>query len=88
MKVKGVFMNVYVWRHNRKFHSYSMIEEPCVHQDFYCDAVVIVIASTKEEAWEKLKERGDGWRVEDIKRLEPQIFAVDYSSVVFAEIRG
>lgn len=28
-------MNIYVWRHNKTYHSHSMIEEPCVNSEFY-----------------------------------------------------
>ena len=41
-------MQIYVWRHNKTYHSHSMINEPCVRNDFYLDAIAIVEASTKE----------------------------------------
>lgn len=28
-------MNIYVWRHNKTYHSHSMIDEPCVNSEFY-----------------------------------------------------
>ena len=37
-------MNVYFWRHNRTYHSHSMIQEPCVQQEFYLDAIAVVMA--------------------------------------------
>jgi len=52
-------MKVFVWRHNRKFHSWSMINEPNVHQDLYTDAITVVVATTVDEALDILvKERG------------------------------
>ena len=42
-------MKVYVWRHNKTYHSHSMINEPCVQNHFYLDALAIVAA----EVWKK-----------------------------------
>lgn len=80
-------MKVYVWRHNRRFHSHSMINEPCVHQDFYCDAVAIIVAEDKEDALRQLSLR-DGWRIEDLRELEPKVYDVDKAGVIFTDIRG
>lgn len=79
-------MKVFVWRHNKTFHSYSMINEPCVHQDFYCDAVAVVMAETVEEALELLRQKG-GWRVEDLKMLEAKVYEND-PAVIFSDIRA
>ena len=84
---RGVSVNVYVWRHNRTFHSYSMMNEPCVHQDFYCDAVAVVLARDAEEALQLLEKRG-GWRTEDLKRLEPAVYSAGEPAVLFADTRG
>ena len=43
-------MKVYVWRHNKTYHSHSMINEPCVQNHFYLDALAIVAAESLEEA--------------------------------------
>ena len=37
-------MNIYVWRHNKTYHSHSMIDEPCVNSEFYLDAIAVVLA--------------------------------------------
>ena len=37
-------MNIYVWRHNKTYHSHSMIDAPCV------DAIAGVLAHDVEEA--------------------------------------
>ena len=39
-------MNLYIWRHNKTYHSHSMINEPCVVNEFYLDALAIVEAGT------------------------------------------
>ena len=59
-------MKVYVWRHNKTYHSHSMINEPCVQNHFYLDALAIVAAESLEEALSKLAEQNAGWRIEDL----------------------
>jgi hypothetical protein len=80
-------LKLYVWRHNRTFHSYSMINEPCVHQDFYCDAVAVVLARDEREALELLERRG-GWRADELSRLEPVVYDTETAAVIFADVRG
>lgn len=53
-------MNIYIWRHNKTYHSHSMINEPCLNAEFYLDALAIVVASSLEEAVEKLMEENKG----------------------------
>lgn len=81
-------MKLFIWRHNRKFHSYSMINEPNIHQDLYTDAIAIVAAETQERALELLSLQGKGWMVEEIRRLTPTVFECGAEGVVFEEIRG
>lgn len=79
-------MKIYVWRHNKKFHSYSMINEPCVNNNFYTDAVAIVAAHSIEEAMELLVARNEGWMVEDLAKLEPKVYTLDKAQVLFTDI--
>lgn len=80
-------MKVFVWRHNRKFHSWSMINEPNVHQDFYTDAIAVVVAATVDEALTLIaKERG--WVVEELKQIEPQIYDLDEAKVLLQVVQG
>jgi len=44
-------MKVFVLRHNRKFHSWSMIDEPNVHQDLYMDTIAVL---WPQQHWMKL----------------------------------
>ncbi len=67
-------MNLYIWRHNKTYHSHSMINEPCVVNEFYLDALAIVEAETLDDALKLLEERKEGWRVEDLRELEPIVF--------------
>ncbi|MDU4961558.1 MAG: hypothetical protein E6X17_12980 [Sporomusaceae bacterium] len=81
-------MKLYIWRHNRKFHSYSMINEPNVHQDLYTDAIAIVAADSLERALAILNANGKGWLTADLARLTPQVYDCDREGVVWEEVRG
>ena len=81
-------MNIYIWRHNKTYHSHSMIDEPCVNSEFYLDALAIVVANSMDEALEKLAEENKGWRIEDLQRLECKIIPADKACVVYSELRG
>ena len=55
-------MKIYFWRHNKTYHSHSMIQEPCLNSDFYLDAIAIIAANSIEEAIAKLLEENPNWR--------------------------
>ena len=80
-------MKVFVWRHNRKFHSWSMIDEPNVHQDFYTDAIAVVVATTVDEAMSVLVKEY-GWMPEELKRLAPQVYELDKPKVLLQVVQG
>jgi len=65
-----------------------MMNEPDVHEDFYLDAVLIVAARTEEDALRLVAAREPAWRVEELRRLRPKVFAGDAPAVVFADVRG
>lgn len=79
-------MKIYLWRHNKKFHSYSMINEPCVNSHFYQDAVAIVLANSKEEAIEQLMKLNEGWQGEDLAQLEALVYDASEAKVLFSMI--
>lgn len=81
-------MKVYVWRHNKTYHSHSMINEPCILNEFYLDAIAIVAAKSLEGAWQKLLEQNKGWQIEDLKKMEPSIYELEDEEIIFTEIRG
>lgn len=81
-------MNIYVWRHNKTYHSHSMIDEPCVNSEFYLDAIVVVLAHDLEEALTKLAEENKGWRTEDLRQLPCNVYPADKAAVIFSELRG
>lgn len=81
-------MNIYVWRHNKTYHSHSMIDEPCVNSEFYLDAIAVVLAHDLEEALTKLAEENKGWRTEDLRQLPCSVYPADKEAVIFSELRG
>jgi len=81
-------MRIYVWRHNKTYHSHSMINEPCILNEFYLDAIAIVAANSLDEALQKLAEQNKGWQVEDLRVLTPQIYSLEEAKVIFTDIRG
>lgn len=81
-------MNLYIWRHNKTYHSHSMINEPCVLNEFYLDAIAIVAADSEEEALELLAQRREGWRIEDLRQLEVIEAPLDKAKVVYTHVRG
>ena len=81
-------MKLFLWRHNRKFHSSSMIDEPVVHQDFYTEAAAMVMAESLEQAIELLKAQNTGWRTEDLRLLTPLVFECNESKVVYQAVYG
>jgi hypothetical protein len=81
-------MKLYLWRHNRKFHSYSMIEEPVVHQDFYTSAIAVIMAESLEQALELLQAQDTGWRIEDLRLLTPLILECTEPGVVYQAVYG
>ena len=81
-------MKLYVWRHNRRFHSWSMINEPCVQQAAYTDAIAIVLADSVEQALEQLGKTNEGWLIEELSRLSPTEISVAEAAVIFTDVRG
>ena len=81
-------MKIYVWRHNKTYHSHSMIEEPCLNNEFYLDAVAIVVAPDLEGALEQLAQQKQGWRIDDLRELPCQVYEAEQAGVIFSELRG
>ena len=81
-------MQLYVWRHNRKFHSYSMMSEPCVQAQLYTDALAVVLAEDEQQALALLAERDEGWIIEDLRQIKPRVYPLDQAGVVLSDVRG
>ena len=80
-------MQLYIWRHNRKFHSWSMLSEPCVHQAMYTDALVVIAAESAEQALQLLAESDQGWLPDELQRLTPTVIPLSQPSIAFQEVR-
>ncbi|MBS1238455.1 MAG: hypothetical protein H6R39_115 [Deltaproteobacteria bacterium] len=74
-------MNIFIWRHSKKFSSWSMFNEPHVYDDNYMQAEVVVLANSKDEALDLLRNDVK-WNIEELKRIEPKIIALDQPCVV------
>jgi hypothetical protein len=74
-------MNIFIWRHSKKFSSWSMFDEPHIYRDNYMQAEVVVLANSKEEALDLLME-DDKWDIEELKRIQPITVPMDRPSVV------
>lgn len=75
-------MKIFIWRHSKKFSSWSMFNEPHIYKDNYMQAEVVVLASSREEALDLLRKSDDKWDVEELNRIEPIIVETDRSCVV------
>ena len=74
-------MKIFIWRHTKRFSSWSMFDEPHVYKDNYIEAEVIILANSKDEALELLKN-DDKWDIEELKRIEPKVVLLDQPAVV------
>ena len=81
-------MNLYLWRHNRKFHSWSMINEPCGHQALYTDVIAMIAAESVDQALELLATTSEGWLIEELRKLPPRVFPLTSPTVLFTDIRS
>lgn len=79
-------VQVYVWRHNKKFHSYSMIDEPSVNNNFYLDAIAIVLAESLDEALALLQREEQGWCIEDLRKISPQVYSLAEAKILFTDL--
>jgi len=74
-------MNIFIWRHSKKFSSWSMFDEPHIYRDNYLQAEAIVLAHSQEEALSTLSQ-DDKWDIEELKRIQPIVLALDKPCVV------
>ncbi len=81
-------MKLYIWRHNRRFHSYSMMDEPCINHAMYTDAVAVVMAESEEQALKLLAKESGDWCIEDLKQLRPVVMELDSPKVLYTYVCG
>jgi hypothetical protein len=65
-----------------------MIEEPVVHQDFYTEAIAVIMAESLEQALQLLEATNTGWRTADLRLLTPLILECTEPNVVYQAAYG
>jgi len=78
-------MHIFVWRHSKRFSSWSMLDEPHIHQENYLQADVTVLAASKDEALQLL-ERNGNWNVSELQRIEPEVIPVDEARIITSHV--
>jgi len=78
-------MHLFIWRHSKRFSSWSMLDEPHIHKENYLQADVTVLASSKAEALNLLARNGN-WNVEELQRIEPEVIPLDASRIVISHV--
>lgn len=81
-------MKIFVWRHNKTHHSHSMINEPCLNNNFYLDAIAVVAANSLNEAVQVLCDAKQGWRAEDLLEHPHEEYTLDEPKLLFSNIMG
>lgn len=74
-------MKIYLWRHSNLYSSWSMFDEPQIYKKRYTSAEVSVLASSKQEALQLLEKSGN-WDVDELRRIEPEIIAIDEARII------
>lgn len=78
-------MQLFVWRHSKRFSSWSMLDEPHIHRENYLQADVTVLAETREEALALLQRNGS-WNLDELQRIEPERIALDEPRIVISHV--
>ncbi len=65
-----------------------MINEPCLNNNFYLDAIAIVAANNLNEAIDILCQANQGWRADDLLNHPHQEFEADKPQLLFSNITG
>ena len=78
-------MQIFVWRHSKRFSSWSMLDEPHIHKENYLQAEVVVLAASRTEALALLQRQGS-WNVEDLQRIEPEVIPRDEARILASHL--
>jgi len=78
-------MHLFIWRHSKRFSSWSMLDEPHIHKENYLQADVTVLASSQAEALTLLARNGN-WNIEELQRIEPEVIPLDASRIVISHV--
>jgi len=58
-----------------------MFDEPHIYRDNYLQAEIAVLAESGEEALELIEKEGQ-WNVDQLRRIEPKVVALDAPAVI------
>jgi len=78
-------MQLFIWRHSKRFSSWSMLDEPHIHKENYLQAEVTVLAASRIEALQLL-EQGGQWNVEDLLRIEPEVISLEAPRIISSHV--
>ncbi len=78
-------MDIYVWRHSKRFSSWSMLDEPHVHKENYIQAEVAVLASSQAEALALLERQGS-WNAEELQRIAPEVIPLNEPRILTSHL--
>ncbi|ADW19318.1 hypothetical protein Despr_3190 [Desulfobulbus propionicus DSM 2032] len=78
-------MHLYIWRHSKRFSSWSMLDEPHIHRENYLQADVTVLARSRDEALHLLAKNGN-WNIEELQRIEPETIPLDAPRIVISHV--
>ena len=74
-------MKLFIFRHSKRFSSWSMLDEPHIARENYTMAEVTVLAETLAEA-HALLAADEKWDMAEIKRISPEVVTLDRPKVV------
>ena len=78
-------MQLFIWRHSKRFSSWSMLDEPHIHRENYLQAEVTVLAASKDEAL-RLLERSGNWNIDELRRIEPETIPLDAARIITSHV--
>jgi hypothetical protein len=79
-------MKIFIWRHSKFLSSWSMFDEPHIYRDNYLQAEIAVLAESTEEALELIEKDGQ-WNIDELRRIEPKVIALDSPAIVSKFVR-
>ena len=78
-------MQLFIWRHSKRFSSWSMLDEPHIHKENYLQADVTVLAASKAEALQLLEQNGN-WNLAELLRIEPEVIPVHEARIITSHV--
>lgn len=78
-------MQLYIWRHSKRYSSWSVMDELQIHRENYLQADVVVLAPSPEAALDLLDRNGN-WQVEELRRITPEVLPLDEPRIVISHV--